>query len=202
MSLLHVILFALVAGLYTGAVMLVPILEGTSFRDIGITYECWVVMAVIVVVNCRNCIEAALKCFLFFLISQPLCFITQVIFGHMPVEMAIYYTKLWSIPILLTLPGGFIAYFSKKQNALGAIILGIGNAIELLLGAFYIFTAAKSLMSHKLPYHLLSGLFCLTSIIVMTLCIQKRKSGRIIAFITPVILSIIAFIALRAMGRI
>lgn len=41
MTWLKVIIFAAVAGIYTGAVMLIPVLEDTSFQDIGIAYYDW-----------------------------------------------------------------------------------------------------------------------------------------------------------------
>jgi len=39
MTWLWLVLFAVVTGLYTGLVMLVPELKGTSFRDIAESYE-------------------------------------------------------------------------------------------------------------------------------------------------------------------
>lgn len=75
MSWLTVIVFAVAAGCYTGWIMTVDCLKGTSFQDIGIFFEWWVIFAVIIVVNCKKSWEAMLKCFLFFLISQPLVFL-------------------------------------------------------------------------------------------------------------------------------
>ena len=86
MTWLKVIAFAIIAGLYTGAVMLMPFLKETSFQDIGIMFEWWVVFAVIVVVNCDKCWDAMLKCFAFFLISQPLIYLTEIVFGSMSFE--------------------------------------------------------------------------------------------------------------------
>ncbi|MCQ2439663.1 MAG: hypothetical protein MJ074_07860 [Oscillospiraceae bacterium] len=62
MSWLTVILFAVAAGVYTGVMMLIPALADTSFQDIGISYEWWVIFAVIIVVNCGKSWEAMLKC--------------------------------------------------------------------------------------------------------------------------------------------
>ena len=138
MSWLFVILFAVIAGVYTGAVMLIPFLENTSFQDIGISYEWWVVFAVIIVVNCKKSWEAMLKCFVLFLISQPLVYLVEVLFGTLSAEMAMYYYRsIWLPMTFLTLPGGFIAFYCKKQNALGAVVLGLGNTILLILGIAY-----------------------------------------------------------------
>ena len=67
----RLILFAVISGLVTGLVaLLVP--DGSSFRQIAVTFEAWIVLAVIVVVNCDKPLEAACKTFVYFLISQPL----------------------------------------------------------------------------------------------------------------------------------
>lgn len=39
MTWLKVIVFAIIAGMYSGAVMLIPFLKETSFQDIGMTSE-------------------------------------------------------------------------------------------------------------------------------------------------------------------
>lgn len=54
MSWLFVIIFSIIVGVYTGLIMLVPALKETSFQDIGISYECWVIFAVVIVVNCKK----------------------------------------------------------------------------------------------------------------------------------------------------
>ena len=129
-----VILFSICAGVYTGIVMLIPALNNTSFQDIGTYYEWWLIFAVIIVVNCKSSLEAMLKCFVFFLISQPLVFAVEVVFGPLSLERAIYYyTRIWFPITLLTLPGGFLAYYCKKQNIAGAIVLGMGNTIQAVM---------------------------------------------------------------------
>ena len=62
MTWLKIIIFAVCVGVYSGVVMLIPALENTSFQDIGIAYEWWVIFAVIIVVNCEKNWEAMLKC--------------------------------------------------------------------------------------------------------------------------------------------
>ena len=184
MSWLMVILFAIITGVYTGAVMLIPGLKNTSFQDIGVSFEWWVIFAVIVVVNCEKGLEAALKCFVFFLISQPLVYLTEIVFGAMTFQLAkMYYFGTWFKLTLATLPGGFIAWMCKKQNLLGAVILGCGNTIELAMAAYYF----RSAVNH-FPHHILTVFSCLAAIVIMTLCIQKEKKNRIIAFAVPVVL--------------
>ncbi len=185
MSWLTVILFAAAAGVYTGIVMLADALEGTSFQDIGIAYEWWVIFAVIIVVNCDRNREAMLKCFVFFLISQPLVYIVQILFGPLTVSQAWYYYRtIWLPATFLTLPGGFIAYYCKKQNMLGAVILGLGNTIQAFMGVSYLCQAFKSF-----PHHLLSGIVCFASIFIMSFYIQNEKKYRLVSILLALILA-------------
>lgn len=183
MSWLKVIIFAVITGVYTGLINQVPFLEDTSFRDIAVTYEWWVLFAIIVVVNCTRSWEAALKCFVFFLISQPVVFLVEV--PTIGFDKAFYYYRaFWLTSTLLTLPGGFIAYFCKKQNPIGAIILGIGNAIVAVMGVGYV----GAMVAH-FPFHLLTTLFCIAEVIITTLCIHKNIRDRIICFATMAVLT-------------
>ena len=45
---LHICLFAVTIGIYVGIINQVPFLYNTSFRDIAITYEWWVLFAVLI----------------------------------------------------------------------------------------------------------------------------------------------------------
>lgn len=195
---LFVVLFAVAAGFYTGAVMLVGALKDTSFQDIGISYEWWVIFAVIIVVNCRKNWEAMLKCFVFFLISQPLVFAVEVLFGPLTMEMAsYYYCTIWFPMTLLTMPGGFIAYYCKKQNVLGAVILGLGNTIQAVLGVYYLGRAIASF-----PHHLLSSVVCFSSILLMSMGIQHKKRNRLISILFPLVLTVVLLVLARLTGRI
>ena len=79
MSWKNVILMAIVTAIITAVLKLLPFLNGTSFQDIAINLECWILFAVFIIVNCKNYKDAAIKCFVFFLISQPLIYFTEVI---------------------------------------------------------------------------------------------------------------------------
>lgn len=198
MNWLRVIVFAVAAGIYTGAVMLIKPLRGTSFQDIGIAYEWWVIFAVVLVVNCHKGWEAMLKCFVFFLISQPLVYLVQIAAGALEFDKArMYYVHLWLPATILTLPGGLIAYFCKKQNAFGGIVMGLGNTIQACMGVVY-----AGMVLNRFPYHLLSALVSFVSIFVMTFCIQKKKTGRTLALLLPVVLTLIILAYLKATGRV
>ena len=191
------ILFAIAAGVYTGGIMVVDCLSGTSFQDIGISYEWWVIFAVIIVVNCEKNWEAMLKCFVFFLISQPLVFAVEVFFRHLTPELGIYYYRsIWLPATFLTLPGGLIAYYCKKQSLPGAVILGLGNTIQATLGLYYAAQAVRDF-----PHHLLSCLVCFGSIFLMSFQIQKERKGRLTAILVPTVLTLAVVILCRATGR-
>lgn len=198
MSWLTVILFAIVAGVYTGIVLLIPALKDTSFQDIGIGYEWWVIFAVIIVVNCEKNWEAMLKCFVFFLISQPLAYLVQVPFSDLTLQMSFYYYKnFWLMMTILTLPGGFIAYYCKKQNAAGATILGLGNSLQAILAVSYLGNAVRNF-----PQHVLSCLVCIASIFVMSYQIQEEKKYRLLSLLIPVALVILCLIFGKMTGRV
>ncbi len=187
-----VILFGLLVGIYVGCMMSIPFFDDTSFQDIGISHEWWILFALIIVVNCKKSHEAALKCFTFFLISQPVVFIVEAILGHITWQLAYhYYFGIWFFQSLLTLPGGWIAYHVKKQNAIGAIILGIGNTLEALLGIHYGYQAITNF-----PHHLFSCIFCFFVITTTNIYIQKENKNRIISICTTIILFLITFVFL------
>lgn len=179
------ILFALAAGVYTGLINSVHFLNETSFRDIAVTFEWWVVFAVIIVVNCEKPLDAALKCFVFFLISQPLVYVVESPFSDFTLEYMLraYYMPMWFRMTFATLPGGFVAWYCKKQNIFGAVVLGVGNAIIGAMGVYY----AKSLPV-TFPRHILTVLFCLAAVIVMPLCVQEKKRERLVTFLVTLIL--------------
>lgn len=198
MTWLRVILFAMAAGIYTGLVMLPPFLKETSFQDIGISYEWWVIFAVVLVVHCRRGWEAMLKCFVFFLISQPLVYLVEILFGALEFSQGwLYYRSIWLPMTFLTLPGGFIAYFCKKQNPLGAVILGLGNTIQAVMALHYFGVAFQ-----HFPRHLLSALVSLASIFVMSFCIQKQRKNQIISLLVPLVLAILLVVLAKLSGRV
>lgn len=193
-----VVLFGAIAGIYTGIMGSVPALAESSFHDIAVSYEWWVIFAFIIAANCKKSWESALKVFVFFLISQPLCFLTEVALGTLTSDLAIYYYRaIWGPATLFTLPGGFIAFYIGKQNALGCVILGLGNTIQAVMGLHYLgmFIATP-------PFHLLTTIVCFGSIIVMTLAIQKSAKNRILAFAVALVATTALFALVVMSGRV
>lgn len=60
-----VLLLAIVTAVYTALIHQVPFLKDTSFQDIAIYLDCWILFAVFIIVNCEECWRAAIKCFVF-----------------------------------------------------------------------------------------------------------------------------------------
>ena len=48
------IVFAAIAGVYTGVMAVLPAAKNTSFADISITFEWWVLFAMIIIMNCAS----------------------------------------------------------------------------------------------------------------------------------------------------
>lgn len=169
-------LSAILAGVYTGLINQVPFLENTSFRDIAVSYEVWMLFAVLIAVNCEKPLESACKIFVFFLISQPLCFLVEV--PWIGTSQASYYLGLWVKQILLTFPGGFVAFYIKKDNLLGALIAAAAAGFESF---FLVAYTAKMLSSF--PHHLLTVLFCIAVICCFIGILIQKKNLRILAVI-------------------
>lgn len=176
-----VLIFAAAAGIYTGLINQVAFLNNTSFRDIAVTYEVWMLFAVVIAVNCEKPLEAAMKVFVFFLVSQSLCFIVEI--PWIGKEQSFYYFSIWFRQILLTCPGGYVAYYAKCHNIWGAIIVWIAVAFEAIFMFSYGTAAVLSF-----PHHLLTTLLCLFTIFCFIEFLIKNKIYRIIA-ICAVILS-------------
>ena len=178
MSWPRLLIFSVAVGVYAGIISIIPALEQTSFHDIDVSTEMWVIFAFIIATNCKKSWETALKVFVFFLITQPMIFGIEMLAG-LDVDMAMfYYTTNWGPKTLFTLPGGFIAFYIKKQNWLGAIILGLGCALQGIMAVAYFDMFIKNP-----PFHLLTIIVCVASIFVFTWCIQKDNKRRALCLV-------------------
>ena len=167
-----VLLFAVATAVVTAVLNEIHALDGTSFQDIAISFECWILFAVFVVVNCEKWWEAALKCFVFFLISQPLIYLIEVPFEPLGWDVFMYY-DYWAKVTLLTLPGGAIAFLVKKKNWLSVIVLSVATCFLAYLSTYYL----QSLLNN-FPYHLLSAVFCLALAFFLVLVLLDEKKHR------------------------
>ena len=184
------IIFAIFIGIYTGLMTLIPITYDTSFRDIAIQFEWWILFGILIIVNSKSSKDSALKCFIFFLISQPLVYLVQVPFNSMGFKLFIYY-KYWAIWTILTLPMGYIGYYIKNNNIISLIILLPMLLLLSFLGIGYLNSTIENF-----PHHILSLIFCFSFIIIIVLNIFNKTKLKLLAFIIT-ILFIIGYILLR-----
>ena len=171
----RLIIFAVISGVITGLIaLLVP--DNNSIHQIAVTFEAWIVLAIIVVVNCEKPAEAALKTFVYFLISQPLVYLVQVPFNRLGFGLFRYYWPYWFIWTAATLPGAFIAWYIKKGNTLSGLILSVALAALIWIGTDYLKTVTGTF-----PRYLLAMLFCYGAVPVLILYILRRKPERLLA---------------------
>ena len=170
------IIFAISTAVYTATMAILPLAKDTSFSDIAATFEWWILFGVIIICNSKSPKDSALKCFIFFLISQPLIYLLQVPFSWQGWHLFSYY-KYWFIWTLLTIPMGYIGYYIKKDNILSVIIL-LPMLILLSTIGIGFFSSALEIF----PHHLLSGIFCFIAIILIILGVLNNKKNIIISF--------------------
>lgn len=182
----NVILLALITAIYTGIVMCFDVLDNTSIQDIGVAFECWFVFAIFIVVNCKKPVEAALKCFVFFLISQPLIYLIQVPFNPLGFGIFMYY-KHWFILTLLTLPGGAIAWLLTKKNWLSALILCVPQAYMAEMAVCYGIMA-----KNHFPHHIVSAIFCLALAILFPAKLLDERKHKIFCWTVAAVVLVAA----------
>ena len=170
------IIFAIITAVYTATMAILPITSDTSFRDIAATLEWWILFGVIIICNSKSNLDSALKCFVFFLISQPLIYLLQVPFSWQGWNLFSYY-KYWFIWTLLTIPMGYIGYYIKKDNIFSVIILLPMLILLAIIGVGFFSSTLASF-----PHHLLSGIFCFIAIILIILGVLNKKKNIIISF--------------------
>lgn len=190
-----IILFAIIAGVYTAIMTLLPITKYTSFRDIAISFECWILFGIIIIMNSKSAKDSALKCFVFFLISQPLIYLIQDIINH--TSLFFTYYRYWFIWTIACLPMGYIGYYMKKDKWWGLLIL---IPILILLGFHYYGFLSESFSFF--PSHILSCLFCVLSLIIYPLYIFKDKKIKNIGLVISTLIILIATILVICNGKI
>lgn len=166
-----VILLAFITGAYTGLIKLVPFLDNTSFQDIAVYVECWILFALFIIVNCSKWWEASLKCFVFFLISQPLVYLIQVPFYDRGWAIFDYYGR-WFKFTLLTLPGAAIAFQVKRRNWLSALVLAVATIYLAIQSVIYF---RNVMLYFPVPRHLLSAVFCIALAVFLIFVLLDGK---------------------------
>lgn len=162
------IIFAIIAGAYTAIMAMLPIAKDTSFADITISFEVWILFGIFIIMNSKSAKDSALKCFVFFLISQPLVYLIQDVINHN--NLFLTYYRFWIVWTIGTFPMGFIGYLMKKDKWWGLVIL---TPMLIFLGIHY--SGFLNQTIYSFPYHLLSTMFCFITLLLYPICIFNNK---------------------------
>ena len=180
------IIFAVICGVYTGVMALIPAARDTSFQDISITFECWVLFAIIIITNAKSPLDSALKTFVFFLISRPLVYLVQVPFHELGFQLFQYYPP-WFYWTLATFPMAFVGWYMKKNKWWSLMIL-----VPMLFFLGYHYYGFIGEAVHFFPNHLLSAIFCAVTMLVYPLCIFDNKKLRTVGAVISIVILIAA----------
>jgi len=187
------VIFALVAGAYTALVSIFPQVENTSLHTIAVTMEVWILFGIFIIMNAKSNIDSALKCFVFFLISQPLVYLLQVPFSEQGWGLFGYY-KYWFIWTVLCLPMGFLGYYIKKDKWWGYLIL-----LPMIILTASSYRTYLSYFTYCYPYFLLISLFCAAVMLIYpNVLFRNRKikaAGTIISALLIVVITILTFMS-------
>lgn len=179
------IIFAILAGVYTALMAIIPIFRQTSFDTIAVTFEVWIFIGIVIIMNSKSNMDSALKCFIFFLISQPLVYLIQVPFSWMHWKIFSYY-KFWFIWTCFCFPMGYIGYYMKTKERIGYMIL-----FPMIILTGYCYLGNLAYFTFSCPKYLLICIFCAASMILYPLYIFNDKSIKKIGVIISVILVVL-----------
>lgn len=177
-----IIILAIIIGATVGLLNCVPFLFDTTITDIATYFDFWIFCGIFIIMNSKSNKDAALKCFVFFLISQPLIYLVEVPFKSMGWQLFIYY-KYWFIWTILTIPMGYIGYYIKKDKWYSLLILfpmllllsfGIGSSLDGLIYSF--------------PNHIINFVFVLTTLIIYPLALFKNKCLKYVGLTISIVL--------------
>ena len=187
-----IIIFAVIAGVYTALMAILPAVQYTSFSTIVVSFEVWILFGILIIMNSKSNKESALKCFVFFLISQPIIYLLQVPFSWQGWKLFSYY-KYWFIWTVLCLPMGYIGYFMKKDKWWGYLIL-----FPMILLTAFEYMTYLAYFTFSYPKYLLICLFCICAMIIYPLYIFENKKIKIVG----VVISSLLIIAITIYGFI
>ena len=186
------IIAAVIAGAFTALMALIPALEYTSFHTIAVSFEVWILFGILIIMNSRSNLDSALKCFVFFLISQPLVYLIQVPFSRLGWALFGYY-RTWFIWTLLCFPMGFIGYWMKKDKWWGYLIL---LPMIALTGSSYL--TYFSDFQFSMPRYILVVLFCACAMILYPAAIFEdrriRTVGAVVGGAAVIVLTVICLL--------
>lgn len=184
----NLIILSIICAIFSASMLIIPFTLHTSLSAPGTTFEFWIFIALIIIMNSKKPIEAGLKTFIFFLISQPLIYLLQVPFSYLGWQIFMFYRR-WFIFTLLTFPGAMIAWFVKKDNILSAIILSVAGFILVICGKYYL-----SYVINRFPFYLIALLFCFIQAYGYGFILLNNKKNRIVYLVLILICTMLVFI--------
>ena len=171
-----VIIMAITIGIYTAVMAMLSIAKDTSFSDLTVTFEVWIFFGIFIIMNSKSAKVSALKCFIFFLISQPLVYLVQDVINHSNLFNTYY--RFWIGWTIACIPMGYIGYYMKKDKWWGLLIL---TPMLLLTAEECAGYFSKTMFSF--PRHLLTTIFCVSALIIYPLAIFNNKKIKITGLI-------------------
>ncbi|WP_027438372.1 hypothetical protein [Lachnospira multipara] len=181
------IIMAIILGVYTAIMTMLPIAKDTSFSDLTVSFEVWIFFGIFIIMNSKSPKDSALKCFIFFLISQPLVYLVQDIIKHSNLFNTYY--RFWILWTIACIPMGFIGYYMKKDKWWGLLIL-----IPMLLLTAEMCAGYLSDTMFSFPRHLLTTIFCIGALIIYPLAIFNNKKIKIAGLVISGLLIIFIFV--------
>lgn len=180
------IIMAIILGVYTAIMAMLPIAKDTSFSDLTVSFEVWIFLGIFIIMNSKSPKDSALKCFVFFLISQPLVYLVQDIIKHSNLFNTYY--RFWILWTIACIPMGFIGYYMKKDKWWGLLIL-----IPMLLLTGEMCAGYLSDTMFSFPRHLLTTIFCIAALIIYPLAIFNNKKIKITGLVISGLIIISVF---------
>lgn len=189
------IIYSVVIAIISALCIRLPFIKDTSISDISVTFDLWIIFALIIILNSKNVKDAILKTFVFFLISQPLIYLFESLYDCLFNNMGFIETfKLyinnyyihgpWLLLTFLVIPGSYIAYLIKKDNIISSLVLSVASSYYCYIFVSYLFS----------QYHYLSAIFCLLMVIILPLILFKNKKNKLICYLVNIIAIIVTII--------
>lgn len=182
------LIFSVVVGVLVGILNRLPFLQGTSFTDIAVVLDMWIVLAIFIIGNSTSRKDAILKTFVFFLISQPLIYFTEALYEAIfsgvdlftrtwfYLDQYYFHGGYWFIWTLLTIPGSALAFEIKKDNIFSSLVLSVATCALAFFGS----TGLAGVIIKSELNHLLNSLICLFFAFIFAFIFFKNKKSRII----------------------
>lgn len=187
------IVMAIVLGIAVGLLNSVPFLYDTTITDIATYFDFWILCGIFIIMNSKSNKDSALKCFIFFLISQPLIYLVEVPFNHLGWQLFNYY-KYWFIWTILCIPMGYLGYYLKKDKwysvllLLGVLSLSLPNIGFPISGLFYNF-----------PHHLIYLIMIVVCSIIYPLAIFNNKVNKYVS-LGIIVITLCIFAIINILG--